>query len=314
MPTTRNHRGGRLSRARRKQRRLQRSIRIASGIYGPVTRVAIEYYGRFDITDNDWSPSWGMKHVPFGNLQIFSGSYTGYKVFREYRLKYAQFKLTHELIKTAKWKREEHCEIATYSVASFLQDYDVAIHPNGKGDETWDAVCSHPGSKKAVVTTGTPRNTTHIWRPTEASDTDWRLTENDGLCHLYIVGKKLDRNNEGLFDKYGHSISTVVDVRIHLELRGIDIQTSDTMIRSPNASGYRVNLNQLERTMGLKHRTNTPTDAILAGPSPLAERPDSSNYAGDSDDENHLDHLDFQLQREEAIDVLEKSFEDARIS
>lgn len=220
--------GGKSARARRRMKRAQLA-NPRSGIYGALTTVTINFYGRYDLKKTTWSTHWGMNSVSFGNSEIFSGPYKNLKFYREYLIRRAHFICTHEVIRTPKWKKTEHSEISTFSAATFIQDYDVAVKPNLVFGEQWDHVCAHPGVKTVVVVTGASKNTSHTWVPTEPNDANWRLTDNDGLCHLYMLAYKLDQNEEGVFDTYGHSVSTVVRVRMHVQLRGLDIQNDDSL-------------------------------------------------------------------------------------
>lgn len=230
MPTNKKI-GGRSARARRRIKRAQ-LVNPRSGIYGAITPITITFYGRYELTEKTWSTNWGMSTVSFGNTQIFSGPYEKLKFYREFLIRRAHFNCTHEVIRTPKWKKDEHSEISTFSAATFIQDYSVEIKPTALVNQDWNYVCSHPGVKSVVIATGASKNTSHTWIPTEPSDIEWRLTNNDGLCYLYLMAFKLDQNEEGLFDTYGHSVSTVVRAKIHLHLRGLDIQNDDTVTRS----------------------------------------------------------------------------------
>lgn len=235
MPNNKR-KGGKSARERRRIRRAQ-LVNPSSSVYGKVTPMIINFYGRYELTDKDWTQLWGMKSLHFGNSEIFSGPYAKLKIFREYHLVRAHFKLTHEVIRSKNWKKSTHSELSTYSVATFIQDYDVSVKETALVTSLWDEVCSHPGVKNVVVTSNASKTTHHTWVPTEPSDMEWRLTDNDGLCHVYMLSKKLDKDEEGVLDTYGHLVSTVVELKLHIKLRGFDIQNDDTLqIKSPSSS------------------------------------------------------------------------------
>lgn len=223
--------GGISSRERRRIRRsdVQPSTAQPSAPKcGRVVPMTIRYYGRFDVTDIRRGRPWKMHSLDFGNSTIFSGSYAKFRVFKEYQIVHAEFKLTHEVIKTSRWKKANHSDVATFSVASFILNHNEEEVPAMLTSSSWDMVCSHPGVRTTVVVTGANRKTQHIWTPKKASDSRWRLTKEDGLCQLYIMAKKLDQDESSKFG-FGHSVSTVIEARLKVQLKGVDIKTTDTV-------------------------------------------------------------------------------------
>lgn len=216
--------GGIAARARRTARRAtkQHNVKVSNSPYGPVVPLVIQYYGRFDVNQSIWHTGYNTKEIPFGNNQIFSGSYSKFNIFHEYRVLKAKFILRHELIKSSSWTQGTHPEIVTYSVGSFINDYEMKVVPDSKGATTWDTVMSHPGIRTITMTSNQVKHQTHVWRPTEASDTEWRLTNDDGICYIYVVTRCLDQCATA------HQLSTVLKASIHIQLRGMDIETSDS--------------------------------------------------------------------------------------
>lgn len=218
------NKGGLGSRKRRRLRRQRWPPR--STPYGPVVRIPIRYIGRFQVTGHQDVPgTFFSKHVPLGNRQLFASDYAAFSAFHEYKITSANIKVSWSVYKLKEWKINANPEFVAATVCSFITDQESpaflnAEHPTFGKVIPFDTVFSTLGSRTAHITTAEMRVTRHRWIPTEPQDRDWRKTENDGLCHLYLCCQTDD-----LADSK-HAITAIVEVTTRIHLRELTIGAS----------------------------------------------------------------------------------------
>lgn len=198
-------------------------------VYGKPEPVTIEHEYTFNVTDSKWSDSWHMHELDFGSEQLFSEPYLDCKKFQEYRIIRAHFKLSHTIVRVPETQRHYK---SVFNVASFLLDHELEIEPDSPPNDTWDEFCSHPEIAKSVRTTivsrGVERDTYHLWLPTDPEDTRWRLTDTDGLCHLYVMAKRIDKVDGCSLSALGHQVSTTAVAKFEIQLRTVNMQVDDS--------------------------------------------------------------------------------------
>lgn len=206
------NKGGKGSRRRRRQAR--RRARKASP-YGPVIKMPLKYVGRFTLTKHDLGGTFFSTHVPFGNKQLFSTDFSAMLVFHEYKLMSANIKITWTLYKTKEWQLNSHPELISATVCSFLRDQES---PASKVEKIpFDTVFATYGGKVSHLAPASKATTFHRWIPTEPTDRDWRLTTDDGLCHIYLCWQTDD-----LIDSK-HQCTAIIEVTTEVHLRAMTI-------------------------------------------------------------------------------------------
>lgn len=203
-------RGGRKARQRRRQRRSQQNSAVP---YGPVIHVPLRYFGTFTLDQE--LQGWDYGHLLYlGNQQLFSCNYNMYKSFREFRIKRATITLHWNTYRTKTWVQREHPDGIAVSCCSILTDMETTFL--GEKFVSFDAICAQPGAKVVNFSSGSLGVTRHVWIPTEPTDKDWRFTNNDGLCNLYMFWRGYDLTVNQ------HGVNVVVECVTHVSLRTMD--------------------------------------------------------------------------------------------
>lgn len=217
MPNT----GGKNARHRRTQRR---RAKRAKATYGPILHVPIRYYGTHLLTDYYPTGSYSYgKHVAMGNRELFSGDFTALKAYSEYKILKAQIKITWTCYKLKQWSIDGHPDAIAVSTCSFIRDQDAELKFNTTS-VPFDRICSTLGAKTSHVPAYSKSVTRHIWTPTEPTDSDWRQTDNDGLCHLYLFWRSDDLVNKS------HAVSATVEITTRVKLRSFNVGQFKTAI------------------------------------------------------------------------------------
>lgn len=215
----RNKKGGVGARNRRRLSRLHKRRRGTPQPYGPIVKYPIRYFGTFNIDSRSdiKSDGWLSKHIAIGNRQLFSAETSALgKLYHEYKITGASIKLTFSQYRTAQWSFKTSPDSVSATVVSFLRDQESPY--TTQKAVSFDSVCSEPGCRVSHLPPGGKASTLHYWRPTEPQDRDWRTTDNDGLCHLY-VGWRLD----DLIEDSHVGCMVMVEITTNVHLRGYNL-------------------------------------------------------------------------------------------
>lgn len=214
--TTAEHssKGGLGSRLRRRRQRA-----ATSSIYGPVAHTKIRYYKQIAVNNYaDFKTSYYSAKISIGNKEIFSGAYSHLKVFHEYKLHYVDIRCVWQTSVQSTWAPNVCPEVQNKQVASLITDFDAPIGTKSI-KLSWDQLCSIPGIKANYLSSIGHVTTRHRWRPTEPTDSDWRLTSNDGICYLYLFAHHLTHV------KQFEDILATVSFDVNISLRAINPTT-----------------------------------------------------------------------------------------
>lgn len=176
----------------------------------------IRYFGTFNLTEKCQGWNYG-KRIDFGNNQLFSGNYAIFDAFKEFKITYADIRISWTAYKTTDWKGSENPQNVAITCVSFIRDFDALDDSDVK---TFDSVASCMGARTVHLTSGMIHTTRHRWVPTEPTDRDWRQTTNDGLCHIYMFWRGDDLTTTQ------HAANVTVQVTTNVQLRGLKISTS----------------------------------------------------------------------------------------
>lgn len=182
------------------------------------------YYGKFELKSgqNDFGSGFFSHILDFGNKELFSESYRHLKFFHEYKINHADITITWDVVRVKAWEKGG-AESAAFEVVSFIEDYDAR---ENTGSVVWDDVASHPAARTGYTTTFRTVRTRHHWRPTEPTDKDWRLTQNDGLCSIYLCARPADAASD-LYE-----VIAVVEVRASIKLRDFDLVVQSSVLKT----------------------------------------------------------------------------------
>lgn len=229
MVKIQNKRRQRRSRGSKKNSNILR-VQYNKGIYGPVIRnITLKYtkFGNVNASSSLVHGLIGMK-LAIGNDIIFSGPNEFYKNFHEYKILRAEVVVhcTHlfSAIVAPSETIPQHLHYAS-RFCVILRDYDAGASDSFRDFN--DAV-STPGSKHRTFTNYQVGTVRANWAPTEATDTDWRLTHNDGAFYVYV----LLQTPVGTFADKWLSLSYNVEVitTFHISVRAIQFNTSSKTV------------------------------------------------------------------------------------
>jgi hypothetical protein len=111
---------------------------------------------------------------------------------------------------------------------SFIEDYEAKQDHNIYLE--WEAAAAHPETRVRTVSAQKFGTTRHHWRPTEPSDNDWRLTNNDGACFLYLFALPRDGYTPA------HTVGATITARFSIKLRGLDLLPDKSVFKACTSS------------------------------------------------------------------------------
>lgn len=217
--TTTQLRGGKGS---RNKRRVRRSA--ARKPFGPEFHIVTQSYENKEVSGHDLgSTAFYNNVIHIGNKHVFAGDWAKLRMFHEFKISRADITIMWTLIKTTSWT-EASPESCSGQALSFIEDWDAENKASLKLN--WDTLAGHPETRLCFPTSATRKTTRHVWRPTEPTDQDWRLTNNDGICHLYLCASHDDAvETHTLFHAN-------VRIKFHFNVRGLDIEADKSVLRT----------------------------------------------------------------------------------